>query len=68
MESIETIIFAMLRGPQHIPVVHAFSLAEAVRIEYLMNQFVVTVQNFVKQLGMVDNSSFNKIVHASLLK
>jgi hypothetical protein len=50
MKSFEGVVFAMLRGPQHIPLGHAIGVPEAIRIEDLMNQLAIFTKGFEEQL------------------
>ena len=50
MKTFEGVVFTMLRGPQNIPLGHAFSVPEAIGIEDLMDQLVVFTKDFKEQL------------------
>jgi len=50
MKTFEGVVFAVLRGPQHIPLGHAIGVPEAIRIEDLMNQLAIFTKGFEEQL------------------
>ena len=68
MKTFEGVVFAMLRGPQHIPLGHAIGVPEAIRIEDLMNQLAIFTKGFEEQLWMVDDGSLHKIVDSSVVE
>ena len=49
MKTFEGVVFAVLLGPQHIPLGHAIGVPEAVRIKDLMNQLTIFTKGLEEQ-------------------
>ena len=49
MKTFEGVVFAVLLGPQHIPLGHAIGVPEAIRIKDLMNQLTIFTKGFEEQ-------------------
>lgn len=49
MKAFKGVVFAVLLGPQHIPLGHAIGVPEAVRIKDLMNQLTIFTKGLEEQ-------------------